>query len=119
MINDTEIIGWKQAYSPDYSKIVIVKLAIHKGAQLCWTKKGLWRTNKATVLSIRSKNNRTEYTAAKSLKDSDFKYVVGEEIESNSDLSMGCCDFCGDETKEQGPGIYFFLSRSQALGYEY
>ena len=113
------MIGWKKAYKENVDDVCIVKLSIPKKARIVQTPKGYWRCSEAKVLGIHSIDGRKEYTIARSMKDTSFKYITGLRARSDFDLSICSCYFCGDPIRESGPGIYFFKTLQEAIDYEY
>ena len=105
--------GWKQAYTVGFENLVIVELDIPEDAivenirQYGFTK-DIYLTDKATVMSVSSFDDKYRVDIARSLRDPDFRYRVGEEIHSKINEDLG-----------NNPGIYFFKTREEAVKYEY
>lgn len=115
-------IGYKIAASGHYydgdigiflGNYSIVKLRIPEDAKRSSAISGYGakcRCNKAEVLDIFDINNRSKkYSAAVSLYDKRFLYIVGERVVVD--------DFCEYRFKECAPGIHFFMSSFEAMAY--
>lgn len=113
------MIGWKQAYTMNLVTTVLVKLSIPKSARVCRTFRGTYRCDKAKVVAITSPDGKYSLQEARSMKDIDFFYKLGETVLSDNSMSISCCEFCGDPAKEKGPGIYFFKTKKEAIEYEF
>ena len=104
--------GYKKAYTIDYNNVVIVKLDIPDEAKVIHTKaygltKDLYRCDRAKVVAITSLDGRHRVSEAVSMKDSHFRYRVGEMAYAQKNRSIG-----------NRPGIYFFSTKQKAIDYE-
>ena len=107
------MIGWKQGYTLGYENIVLIKLEIPDDAKVVHVKqygttKDFYYCDKASVKRITSFDGKHRVRWARSMKDGDFKYHVGEEVHARFDCGIG-----------KQAGIYFFKTRKQAKEYEY
>lgn len=108
-------IGWKQCFisAPDvpFLRECIVKLRIPAEAKRSSATERKCRCDRATVLEIQDLegNKLPEDTVAKSWYDKHFTYKVGEIVSVDN--------FCDDRWEECAPGIHFFITREEAVGY--
>ena len=108
-------IGWKQCFITDpdmpFFKECIVKLRIPAEAKRSSATGRKCRCDRATVLEIQDLegNKLPEDTVAKSWHDKQFTYKVGEIVSVDN--------FCEDRWEECAPGIHFFITREEAVGY--
>ena len=111
--DEGDIIGWKKAYVDGtmLPKSVIVKLLIPSDAQRSNATGRKCRASKARVLDLQDKqgNSLPPDTTAYSGHDTDFTYKKGETIHVE--------DFDTNRWKECAPGIHFFITRIEAVGY--
>ena len=97
-------IGFKKA--GDY----IVKILILDDAKRSSATSRKCRCSKAKVLSITELDgSETDVTEVKSNYDSSFVYRIGETVEVPN--------FDDDRWNECAPGIYFFITRQEAVEY--
>ena len=101
-----EFIGYKKC-----AKEKIVKLLIMEEAKRSSATSRKCRASKVKVLEITNIKNTKKYEMAKSQYDSDFIYKIGETIEIK--------DFDEDRWNECSAGIHFFITREEAVQYEY
>ena len=101
-----EFIGYKKC-----AEEKIVKLLIMEEAKRSSATSRKCRASKVKVLEITNIKNTKKYEMAKSQYDSDFIYKIGETIEVK--------DFDEDRWKECSAGIHFFITREEAVQYEY
>lgn len=101
-----EFIGYKKC-----AKEKIVKLLIMEEAKRSSATSRKCRASKVKVLEITNIENTKKYEMAKSQYDSDFIYKIGETIEVK--------DFDEDRWEECSAGIHFFITREEAVQYEY
>ena len=101
-----EFIGYKKC-----AKKKIVKLLIMEEAKRSSATSRKCRASKVKVLEITNIENTKKYEMAKSQYDSDFIYKIRETIEVK--------DFDEDRWKECSTGIHFFITRGEAVQYEY
>ena len=104
---DTELIGWKKALND--KSVVLVKLRIPADAKRVGGEDFKCRCNKAEVLDIFGlMDNRKHYNSCYSSYNPNFKYVVGEVVESEYDENpIVTCS----------KGIHFFLDKNLAIDY--
>ena len=107
------MIGWKQALTLGRQNIVIVELEIPDDAVVLEVKniktgKSYLTTDYAITKSIQSPDGKHSVDMAVSLKDGHTYYEVGEMTFMNFDSSIG-----------RVAGIYFFLTRQEAVDYVY
>ena len=99
-------IGWKRAGK------YIVKLRITEDAKRSSATSRKCRCSKAEVLSIETIDGEpANVDSVPSDHDSNFIYKVGETVEVT--------DFCVDRWKECAEGIHFFITRAEAVNYQY
>ena len=99
-------IGWKRAGK------YIVKLRITEDAKRSSATSRNCRCSKAEVLSIETIDGEpANVDSVPSDHDSNFIYKVGETVEVT--------DFCVDRWKECAEGIHFFITRAEAVNYQY
>ena len=101
-----EFIGYKKC-----AEEKIVKLLIMEEAKRSSATSRKCRASKVKVLEITNIENTKKYEMAKSQYDSDFIYKIGETIEVK--------DFDEDRWAECSAGIHFFITREEAVQYEY
>ena len=101
-----EFIGYKKC-----AEEKIVKLLIMEDAKRSSATSRKCRASKVKVLEITNIENTKKYEMAKSQYDSDFIYKIGETIEIK--------DFDEDRWSECSAGIHFFITREEAVQYEY
>ena len=94
------MIGYKKARG---GKIITLEIPI--GAKIFSINNKKRRTNKAKVIDMQGE------TELSSIRNADFKYHVGDEIEIK--------DFDERYNVECGEGIHFFLTREEAESFEY
>ena len=88
----------------------IVKLLITEDSKRSSATTRKCRASKVKVLEITNIDNTKKYKIAKSKRDSNFEYKVGETIEIK--------DFDENRWNECSAGIHFFLTRDEAVQYD-
>lgn len=88
----------------------IVKLLITEDSKRSSATTRKCRASKVKVLEITNIENTEKFEIAKSKRDSNFEYKVGETIEIK--------DFDENRWKECSTGIHFFLTRDEAVQYD-
>ena len=101
-----EFIGYKKC-----AEEKIVKLLIMEEAKRSSATSRKCRASKVKVLEITNIENTEKYETAVSKYDANFTYKVGETIEIK--------DFDEDRWSECSAGIHFFITREEAVQYEY
>ena len=101
-----EFIGYKKC-----AEEKIVKLLIMEDAKRSSATSRKCRASKVKVLEITNIENTKKYEMAKSQYDSGFIYKIGETIEVK--------DFDENRWNECSAGIHFFITREEAVQYEY
>ena len=96
-------IGYKKADAK------IVKLLILEDSKRSSATSRKCRCDKAKVLSIESADGKEKFTEAESDFDGSFIYRVGEIVKADN--------FCEDRWEECAEGIYFFITRQEAINY--
>lgn len=107
-------IGWKKTYSlstREIAKECLVKLEIPADALRSSSFGRKCRASKAKVLSIFNLNTQEYISESVSTQDPLFIYKVGETITPQGD------PFCEDRFVECGPGIYFYVSKADAINH--
>ena len=100
-------IGYKQCRAN-----LIVELEIPADALRSSATTRKCRCSKVKVVSITNLNgSKSEHTEATSKKDSSFVYKVGETVEVPN--------FDTNRWNECAPGIHFFITRQEAVEYQY
>ncbi|WP_438285906.1 DUF5758 domain-containing protein [Bifidobacterium bifidum] len=108
--DEGDIIGWKKANADDETPI-IVKLLIPADAQRSNSTGRKCRASKARILDLQDKqgNSLPPDTTARSAYDQNFTYKKGETVHVE--------DFDTNRWHECAPGIHFFITRIEAVGY--
>ena len=108
--DEGDIIGWKEANADDETPI-IVKLLIPADAQRSHSTGRKCRASKARILDLQDKqgNSLPPDTTARSAYDQNFTYKKGETVHVE--------DFDTNRWHECAPGIHFFITRIEAVGY--
>lgn len=89
----------------------IVKLLITEDAKRSSATTRKCRASKAKVLSIENVDGTKSYDEAVSIYSNSFIYLVGKIIEVK--------DFNEDRWKECATGIHFFITREEAVRYDF
>ena len=102
-----EFIGWKKCRKGFIVKLKI--LADAKRSSACGRK---CRCSAAEVMAIENKSgDPAEIEYAESIHNPNFKYKVGEIV--------SVADFDDDRRNECSVGIHFFITRQEAVDYEF
>ena len=101
-------IGYKKAFVEDVEVLVTLKITEDSKRSNADGRK--CRCSKAEVLSIVDECEKS-YDEAYSRYDDSFIYKVGEILEAKN--------FDGYKRRECGPGIHFFLTKDEALAYNF
>lgn len=101
----------KDAPSEVEDKGILVKLLITEDAKRSSGYGRKCRASKAKVLSMTDINTGKEVSVGCSMYDPDFIYKTGEIVEVNN--------FNNDRWNECSSGIHFFITKQEALDYEF
>ena len=107
-------IGWKKCYlKNDVLNYAIVKLLILDAKNVVGGLVGRkCRTDKIKVLEIiNSKGKSMKQTTVYSLYNNNFSYTVGKIVK--------CSDFDNDIRIECSSGIHFFMTKQEAIDFEF
>ena len=99
-------VGWKQCRCG-----LIVKLRIPEDAKRSNATGRKCRASKVEVLAIESVDGKEQFDTALSLWDESFSYNVGETIE--------VADFDEDRFHKCAAGIHFFITREEAVDFDF
>lgn len=102
--DEGSVVGWKKARNANGP--VIVKLSIPDSAKRSHGAGRKCRASKAKVLSITNLDG-VQVGEAHSLRDSTFKYRVGEVVEPTEPFDTNMWDECSS-------GIHFYITRLEA-----
>ena len=102
--SDGAFIGWKKCMDN-----LIVKLLIPEDAQRLSGTGRKCRCDKAKVLEIQTMDGKPAGTTAHSDYCYNFAYTIGATVVPDV--------FCADRWQECGGGIYFFITREEAVRY--
>lgn len=112
---------WYKMRCPEFGKpfiawkcctdLRVVMMLVPADAKRCMSTMETGRVSRVKVLSIKSIDEKEQFTWAQSTVDPDFYYEVGKWLEPAN-------GFQEDRWKDSSQGIHFFLEREQCVAYQ-